>query len=271
MTRVTHATHASQRTTLIAVALVSIAPVLLLVLRALGPVWRFPQLLPTSVGANSATHGIVSSMWQTPELHQALLVSLALAAATGCVGTVIGFVAGRALSGAPGTLRRIATGMAFFPVIAPPIALGVGVQVVAIRAGLSGSLPGVLLSHLIPAAAYLTLFFVGVLSAYDGGMEEEARTLGASRWQTFTRVTAPALRARWLEALVLGALVSWGQLALTLLVGGGIVRTLPVVLLSFVRAGDDHLAAAAALLLTAPPIIAFGLLQRATRITGAGT
>lgn len=254
---------------LLGIAVVSLAPVLLLALRSLAAVWRFPDLLPTRVDGRAGESDTVAMLLASPELLQALYTSVALALVVGAIATVLGFLAARAVSGATERTRRIATGIAFFPVIAPPIALGVGVQVLAIRAGVAGHAGGVLLSHVIPAAGYLTLFFVGVLSAYDRSMEDEARTLGATGWQTFVRVTIPALRARWFEALVLGALVSWGQLALTLLIGGGIVRTLPVALLSFMRAGDDRLAAAAAVLLTLPPLIAFGLLQRGARFTGA--
>ncbi|HYW33139.1 MAG TPA: ABC transporter permease subunit [Gemmatimonas sp.] len=249
---------------LVALGVVSLGPVLLLVLRAAAASWLYPDLLP-SRGATGSTLGAFA----TPILWSALTRSVLLAVATAVVATLLGFVAGRGLVRAPRGLRELATGAAFLPVVAPPIALGVGIQVLAIRAGVGGSLVGVLIAHVIPAAGYLTLYFLGVLSAYDRSMEDEARTLGATAWQTFLRVTVPALRARWLEALVLGALVSWGQLALTLLVGGGAVQTLPVALLSFTRAGDDRLAAAAALLLTIPPALAFGVVQRGARRTGA--
>jgi ABC-type uncharacterized transport system YnjBCD permease subunit len=80
----------------------------------------------------------------------------------------------------------------------PPIALGVGIQVVALRLGL-GDAGGVMLAHLIPAAGYVTLYFVGALR---GGLslEDEARTLGATRWQTTWRVTIPVLRSRLRDA-----------------------------------------------------------------------
>ena len=245
--------------------LVSLAPAGLLALRALSAAWRYPSLLPAR--AESDTIGLASG---APEIQAAFVLSITLAIVTGCIGTAFGFVAARTLIRAPARVRHFAAGAAFLPVIAPPIALGVGIQVLTIRMGLGGSVGGVVLAHLVPAAGYLTLFFLGVLSAYDVSMEEQARSLGATRWQTFLRVTAPALRARWLEAMVLGALVSWGQLALTLLIGGGAVRTLPIALLSFVRAGDDRLAAAAAIMLTVPPALAFGLMQRGARQTGAG-
>jgi len=92
---------------------------------------------------------------------------------------------------------------------------------------------------------------------------------GSTRWQTTWRVTIPVLRSRLRDAFVLGALVSWGQLALTLLVGAGSIRTLPVELLSYVRAGDDRLGAAAALVLAVPPLLAMGVVGLGARRTGA--
>ncbi len=256
----------ASRPLLVGLAFVSLSPVLLLALRATGAAWRYPAILPSQRGVDALIAGL-----RGPTLVQALGTSVLLAAMTGVLGTAFGFVAGRALVRATASVRRFAAVAAFLPVVAPPIALGVGVQVLALRAGVGGGLTGVLLAHLVPAAGYLTLYFLGVLGAYDLSMEDEARTLGATPWQCFIRVTLPTLRPRLIEALLLGALVSWGQLALTLLVGGGVVRTLPVELLAFVRAGDDRLGAAAAIVLTILPALALSMLQRGAKRTGAVT
>jgi putative spermidine/putrescine transport system permease protein len=173
------------------------------------------------------------------------------------------------LSRATPVIRRFGIAVAFLPVIAPPIALGVGVQVLAIRARLGGSWLGVLVAHVVPASGYLTLFLIAVLANYDVSMEDAARSLGATPWAVFRRVTLPALRAPLAQCVALGALVSWGQLALTLVVGGGVVRSLPVELLAFVQSGDDRLGAAAALLLTIPPALVLGVSQSGARRTGA--
>ena len=127
---------------------------------------------------------------------------------------------------------------------------------------------GVFLAHLVPATGYVTLYFLGVLTAYDPGVEEAARTLGATPRQVLWRVTLPLLRARLGEGALLGALVSWGQLALSLVVGAGAVRTLPIELLSSLRAGDDRAGAAASLALAVIP--ALGLLLTRLRWRAAG-
>ncbi len=252
------------RLLVLSLGVITLAPILLLLVRASALSWRYPALLPSQ-----SVHDTWRTLLFTPTVWSALATSVLLASLTGVLSTAFAFVAARALARATPTARRVAAAAAFLPVIAPPIALGVGVQVFALRAGLAGGNAGVLFAHLVPASGYLTLFFLGVLSAYDFAMEDEARTLGASSLQRFVRITLPALRPRLIEAMLLGALVSWGQLALTLVVGGGVVRTLPVELLAFVRAGDDRLAAAAAIILTVPPALAFGMLQGGVRQSGA--
>lgn len=254
----------AERWLLAVLAIWAVSPVLLLALRALAQPWRFPDILPPAL-ALGASAGIFADS----RLLASLLTSVGLALATGVASSALGFAFARAAARIRGRARIVMLGLALFSVVAPPIALGVGLQIAMLGLGLSGTLAGVWLAHLVPATGYLTLFADGVFTAFDFSVDDEARTLGASRWQVLSRITIPMLKPRLVEGALLGGLVSWGQLAITILIGGGLVRTLPVELLAFVRAGDDQLGAAAALVLTAPPMLALGLLQAGTRRSGA--
>lgn len=239
-------------------------PIAVLVLRAVSLAWRYPRILPETVSMRGALDGLLHS-----GVMSAALTSLWLALATGIFGTALGFFTARLATRASAPLQQVAWIVAFFLVIAPPLAAGVGLQVVTLTLGIGGTGPGVLLAHLVPASGYLTLFAAGVLIGMDPAVEDEARTLGASSYQVWSRVLLPQLAPHLAESLVLGALVSWGQLALTMLVGGGVVRTLPVEVLSLVRSGNDQAGALAALVLSLPPALGLGLLTRAARRTGA--
>ncbi len=249
---------------LVGVALWTLLPIAALVLRALARAWRYPQLLPGTGDGFPVFSGAA-----TGRLTEALVTSLVLALAIGPASAVIGFTIGRAIARARRPARRVGLALSLFLVIAPPTALGVGLQVATLSIGVGGTLFGVFLAHLVPAAGYLTLFAVGVFTTFDFVLEEEARTLGARPWQVMSRITVPILRRRLAEAVVLGGLVSWGQVALTLLIGGGVVRTLPVELLSLVQSGSDQLGALAALAVSVPPMLAIGLLQAGIGRTGA--
>lgn len=254
-----------RRWLLAALASWTLTPIAMLCLRALTQAWRFPEILPDVVNVGSAL-----SFSGRDRLAAALLTSVGLALVTGGASTIAGFVIAKTIAGAAVAARRAALALALFTVIVPPIALGVGLQVALLSLGLGGTAAGVLLAHMVPATGYLTLFAVGIFSSADLSLDDEARTLGASRWQVWMRITIPMVRGRLAEAIVLGALVSWGQLALTLLIGGGVVRTLPLELLSLVQSGNDQLGSLAALLLSVPPLGAIGLLKVGTVRTGAG-
>ena len=55
---------------------------------------------------------------------------------------------------------------------------------------------------------------------------------------------------------------------LTLLIGGGLVRTLPIDVFSAIRAGDDARAASGAILLIVPALVAIAGVRMAVRRTG---
>jgi putative spermidine/putrescine transport system permease protein len=250
---------------LVFLTLSAVVPFALLAVWSVGRTWFYPALWPSEITAES---------WARlagDDLGAAALRSVALGAGTAVLATVVGLPVGRALAGLRGWRRRVGAAFAFLPVAAPPMALAVGVQFFFLRLGLGGTALGVLLAHAVPAAGYLTLYFLGVFAAHDPAAEEAARTLGATARQTFWRVTLPALRRQVAEAAALGFLVSWAQVALTLLVGGGLVRTLPTEVFSYVRSGQDRYAAAGALLLGVPPLLALAAARVAARRTAIPT
>ena len=232
--------------------------------RASAQSWRFPQILPDATEVWPALPAAAIGRVTT-----AMIASLALAFASGAIGTILGFAIARSAVRVGRRFRQLTLSAAFLTVVAPPIALGVGLQVAMLGIGLGGTFTGVLFAHLVPVTGYLTLFAAGVFASFDASVEDEARTLGASRWQVLRRIVVPLLRRRLGEGLILGGLVSWGQLALTLLVGGGLVRTLPVELMSIVQSGNDQVGAFAALILAVPPLFAIGLLAIGAERTGA--
>ncbi|GAC1647394.1 MAG: ABC transporter permease subunit [Gemmatimonadaceae bacterium] len=249
---------------IVMLALTSVGPLLLLVVRSLSASWFFPTIWPTSWTSNA---------WRLATNSNALLHALGTSVILAVLTAVLSCAAAMPLGRAVARLRRwprhIAAAAAFLPVAAPPLALATGLQVLLLALGLGGSFSGVLLAHLVPAIGYLTLLFLGTFTLFDMRVEEESRTLGATATQTWWRVTLPLLRPQITEAMVVGFLVSWSQFALTLVVGGGAIRALPLEVFAYVRAGQDQLASAGALLLLIPPMAAFVALRWAARQTVA--
>jgi putative spermidine/putrescine transport system permease protein len=241
-----------------------LSPLVILVLVSLSRAWFYPELVPTALDG-SAWSALVSDHAH----RRAWVLSVALGVATGIAGALIALPIGRRAVRAAQSTRIAIAALAFAAIALPPVALGAGLQRTMLAIGLGGTVRGVFLAHLVPAIGYLVLMFMGVFATWDARLDEASATLGATRAQRWRAVTLPLLRRPISEAIALGFLVSWSQVALTLLVGGGAVRTLPLDVLALLQSGQDQLAAAGALMLALPPLAAFSLARLAAQRTVA--
>ncbi len=242
-------------------ALSALAPLVLLLVASLGRDWFFPAVVPPSLSLESWGEAFRGG----GRMAAALGTSLVLAVATGLASAALGWPIGRAIADLRGWPRHLGAAAAFLPVAAPPVAVATGLHLSALAIGVGGTMAGVLLSHLVPAAGYAALYFLGVFTLFDRRIEEEARTLGARPRTVLRRVTLPMLRRQAGEAFLLGFLVSWAQVATTLVIGGGRVRTLPLEVFAYLQAGQDRYAATGALLLVIPALLMLGAVRFAVQ------
>jgi putative spermidine/putrescine transport system permease protein len=213
--------------------------------------WRFPDLLPQEWSlyaweyALSERSGVLDSLGVT-----CLVAGLATA-----LSVLVGLPAGRALGLYRFRGKALVELLILAPVIVPGIAVGLGLHSVFLRLGLGNTLAGVVLVHVIPTLPYMILVTAGVFANHDRAVEDQARSLGATSWQTFRHVTLPMI----LPGLVVGALfaflVSWSQYVLTLLIGGGRVITLPLLLFNYASSGRNDLTGAVGLVYVLPGIL----------------
>jgi putative spermidine/putrescine transport system permease protein len=239
-----------------------VGPVFTLVLYALSTRWFFPQLLPAEWTAAPLLRQLGS-----PQTHEALGSSLLTAGAVTVLAMLLGLPAARALGLRRFRGRSLVLLVLFLPNVVPPLAIGMGLNVLFLRLGLAGSVAGVVVVHLVPVLPYAVFALLGVFTRYDESYELQARTLGASPAQVWLKVTLPLIGPGVAVAALFAFLVSWSQYVLTLLVGGGRVITLPVLLFAAVSGGNPTSIAGLALLFAAPPVLAIAL---AARALGAG-
>ena len=241
-----------------------LAPFLPLLLGSFGVTWRYPALWPQAWGLRGWR--VVAD--PAEQVLTGLVTSAGIAAAVAVVSGAVGLAAGRALGlhAVPG--RRLLELLLLAPVLVPSLAVSLGLQVVFLRYGLTDHVAGVVLAHLVPATPYATLLMTAAYRRYDPDLEEQGRVLGASPLRVLLTVTVPALRSALLVAMTMAFLISWNEYLLTLLVGGGSVRTLPLLLFAAIGSGDTPVAAALALTVALPPVL---LLALTARRLGSGT
>lgn len=220
--------------------------------------WRFPNLLPNAWTFDawaytiSDSSGVLDSLWLT----------LWIAVCTTGLSILIGVPAGRALGMHRFRGKAVVELILLAPIIVPGIAVALGLHGVFIALGLTNSVGGVILVHLIPTLPYMTLVMAGIFANHDPAFEQQARSLGASPWQTFRFVTLPAI----LPGLVVGGLfaflVSWSQYVLTLVIGGGRVVTLPLLLFNFATSGRNDITGAIGMIYILPGVLILMLTAR---------
>lgn len=231
----------------------ALLPLATLALQSLARFWLWPALLPPawSLRAWEDTFRVTSGV--LPALGN----SLAIAIAVTILSLLIAMPAARTLALTPIRWKSAFLFLLFLPILAPPLASAMGLHMMFLRLGLAGTLPGVVLVHLIPAIPYATLLLVGSFSRLETDLEAQARTLGASPLVVLRRVTLPLLAPGLAVAASFAFLISWSQYILTLLIGSGQVATLPLALVAAQRSGDQSLAAAICLLFLAPTGLLF--------------
>lgn len=232
-----------------------LAPLVPLLLWAVAGEFRYPALLPSPSARGFA-------LVFTPAVGAALATSLAIAVPVAVIATAAGAAAGRALGLHGFRGRRLVQLVLLAPVLVPTLAVTVGIHVFFIRFGLADTVAGVVLVQLIPAVPYATLVMAAAFAALDLDLEDAGQVLGAGPLRRLVHVTLPAVRPGLAVAGLFAFLISWGEYILTLLVGGGTVRTLPLLLFAAVGSSDLTAAAALSLVIALPPVLLVGLTTR---------
>ncbi len=239
-------------------------PVLPLLVWAVAGRWPYPDLVPQQLtGRGLRLLGDPAS-----DVLTGLLTSAGIALAVTLAALAVGVPAGRALGRYRFRGRALVRLVLLAPAVVPPLTVLLGTQVVFLHYGLADTVPGVVLVQLVPTVPYVSLVAAFGFAGLDERYEAQARVLGAGPLRTTVLVTLPMLRPTLAAAAFFAFLISWSEYVLTLLVGGGVVRTLPLLLFAYARGSDPTQAAAVALLLVLPPLLLVGLLGR--ELAGAG-
>jgi len=240
--------------------LVLAGPLVLFLLYAFSTRWFFPQPFPTEWTADAFMRTLGDS-----RVRLGLRDGLAIAAIVSLLALIFGLPAARVLGLRQFPGRNIAWLVLFLPTIVPPLAIGMGLNILFLQIGLAGTLTGVVIAHLIPTLPYVIFTMAGAFARYDENFEFQSLVLGASSLRTFLTVTLPLITPSLVVAVLFAFLISWSQYLLTLLIGSGRIITLPVLLFSAASGGNPVTIAILSLIFLAPPTLVIAITARQLR------
>ncbi len=239
-------------------------PMVPLVLWSVAGQWFAPDLLPQTWSVRGF------SVLGSGSTARALLDSVSVATMVTGLTSLLAYPAGRALGLSKHKAKPLVQAALLTPALLPSMATALGLHVRFISLGLADTTLGVVLAHLVPALPYAIIAMAATFAQYDVRYEEAARNLGASRWRVLGTVTLPNIAPGFVVAALFAFLISWSQYTLTMVVGGGVVVTLPVLLYSMASGGNLHLIAATCIIFVAPVVLLLPLTSKALTGTSLG-
>jgi spermidine/putrescine transport system permease protein len=106
------------------------------------------------------------------------------------------------------------------------------------QAGLSGTLTGIVIAHVVLATPFAMAICRLRLSQMDPGLEAAAWNLGAGQWTAMRHVILPFCAPAILSSLCLTAAVSFDEFIVAWFVSG-LNRTVPVMILEILQGNVD--------------------------------
>jgi putative spermidine/putrescine transport system permease protein len=226
--------------------------------------WYWPNVLPQETGTayweqalglqKSLAIGAVSIL---DSFQTSLIIALATVAVVMVIATPVGYV----LAKYSIPFKSAILLLFLLPQAFPQQPVFVNLLLVFSKADLAGTVPGVLLVHLIVGLVFAVWITSAAFKAIPPELEEAARSVGATQLRTFFRITLPLAMPGLLASAVFVFLTSLDEFTGTFFIGLPFVTTLPMLLYS--SSGYNlQFASVIAIVLLIPSILFMVLIER---------
>ena len=212
------------------------------------------------------------SLLESEEILSAALLSLQIAVVSATLATILGTLAGLALSRL-GRFhgRTLLTGMVSAPLVMPEIITGISLLFLFISLAEWIGWPGtrgattIAIAHITFSMAYVAVVVRSRLIGMDQSLEEAAMDLGGRPLRVFFDITAPSIAPAMISGWLLAFTLSLDDVVIASFVSGPGATTLPMLIFSKVKLGvtpDINALATVIILLVSAGVIAAAMLAR---------
>ena len=185
-----------------------------------------------------------TELFNSPEVWDALTLSLKIATVNACFATILGTLAGLALVRF-GRFRgrTLFSGMISAPLVMPEVITGLSLLLLFIwLQGVIGwpserGFTTITIAHITFSMAYVAVIIQSRLAGMAQDLEEAAMDLGAKPFRVLTDITLPLLAPGMLAGWLLSFTLSLDDLVIASFVTGPGSTTLPILIYSRIRLG----------------------------------
>lgn len=168
---------------------------------------------------------------------EAFSVSLMIAGFSTLISTAIGTTAALALERSRFRGKQWMDTMIHIPIVMPEIVMGLSLLIWFVLLKVTLGVFSIVLAHVTFSVSYVIMTVRSRLHGFDRTLEEAARDLGASPWQTFWRVTFPLILPGVISGALMAFTLSFDDFLITFFTSGVGSETLPVKIYSMIRFG----------------------------------
>jgi ABC-type spermidine/putrescine transport system permease subunit II len=247
-------------------------PMMSLVLWSVAQKWYWPHPLPQEITFDywKQALGIQKSLAiGAVSIVPAFFLSLGIALITVLIAMALAIPAGYALAKYRIPFGTLVMFLFLMPNAFPQQPIFVNILQMFTRLRLAGTIPGVILVHILVGLVFGVWITSATFRSIPPSMEEAARSVGASPFTAFFRITLPLAAPGLLASSVFVFITSLDEFTGTFFIGLPFVNTLPLTLYSS-SGYNMQFASVIALILLVPSILFMFLIQRVLKAEYVG-
>ena len=214
----------------IVLTIVIVFPLLVVGTWAFTNVWRYPSVIPQEFGLR---------YWFTTLARADVWSSISMSISLACMVTFLSALICLPAAYAFARLSFPGRNILFFSFLAgqafPKFGLLVAIAGIFLQLNLIGTFWGVVLIQLVGTLLFMIWIPVAAFQAVDRRMEEAARDVGASPVRVFWSITLPQAGPTIAAAVMLTFVNTFYETEGAWLIGAPAVRTMPVLMISFIN------------------------------------
>ncbi|MBU3226746.1 ABC transporter permease [Clostridium algidicarnis] len=242
---------------ILAIILIGIMPIILVFIVSFSSSWKWPDLWPAEFNIRSWKYIFTGYLGTIIAIKNSFIIAIIV----NIINIIIAIPAADALVRYEFKGKRLIKIILIAPIIIPPLTILMGIHKTFIGFGLTESIIGVILSHVIPTLPYMILALEISYKNLGFKWEDAARVMGAGPFKKFINVTFPFILPGVIAGSSLTLLISLNQYITTLFIGGGEILTLPILMFPFISGGDKSIGAAYSILFALLSFIALWILD----------
>ncbi len=191
----------------------------------------------------------------------AMIRSFGIGLATAAITVVIASFAALGLARSRSRLAGAVFLLFLTPMVVPSIVIAIALFYLFAQVSLVATNLGIIIGHTVIATPVVFVILLATFKGHDWRLDAAASTLGASRAQTFWRVTLPLVKGGFAVGFVTGFLQSFEELTVALFVGGGLKTTLPKQMWDGILLQVSPVIAAASVVVLVVVILMFAIME----------